>query len=517
MNKNVAIYLRLSKEDEKDGLSESIISQKKLINEFITRDKELSTYNKLEFVDDGYSGYNLNRPAITELIEEVKNNNIGCIIVKDISRFGRNNLEVLPYIEKIFPFMGVRFISVLENLDTSKNISTNTAMDISVKSMMNDFYVKDLSKKRKAVSRMSAEKGIYTSGAPAFGYRTDKVNKKKIVIDEEPAAIVRRIFNYAVEGKSVGEIAKILNADKTFTPIKYRRENVFKKENDKEYNGKGWTNETVKRILKNEVYVGTFIAYKRLHIKIKSNQTIANDEENWVKVENNHEPIIDRKTFDYLQDNYFTNQKRKSPKIEGMFARKVFCGHCGKTMRNTDRNKKYFRCVTHNFNGAEPCIGSSIPKELVEKLILKKLKEEVSRKQIVVKKQGVSKASEKVSIKSINAEIQKLKIESKNIFEKFVNGAITQAEFSAQTENIQSQIELLESDCNVTEGEKRVLNRKVVLDEVGNDINISEADDAKDIYQLILSIEVLTSDMMEFVKSIQISSVDNIEIEIEIC
>ncbi len=512
MSENIAMYMRLSKEDEKEGLSESIVSQKSLINEFILNDIELSQYNKIEFIDDGYSGYNLNRPAISDLIEQVKNNKIKIIIVKDISRFGRNNLEILPYIDKIFPFMGVRFISILENLDTSKNVSTNTAMDISIKSMINDFYVKDLSKKRKAVSRMCAERGIYTSGSPAFGYTTDKKDKKHIVVDEVPANIVRNIFNYAMKGRTTGEIATVLNTNKIITPIEYRRKNIFNRKTVKEYkyNRGGWTNENVKRILKNEVYTGTFIAYKRLHTEIKSNKTIANDEKNWIKLEDNHEAIIDREIFDFVQNEYFTTDKRKKPREESMFARKVFCGHCGKTMRNTDRNKKYFRCVSHRYTDNEPCIGTSIPKEYVENLVLKKLKKDISDKNIFG---GMAKdfgKKHKLNYRNINLEISRLKEKTKNLFEKYINGEVNESRFVIENEKLQEQIKLLQNKANVNNEILRVNDDKA---EFSNGII---KNNQSEIYQNIIESDVLTVDIMRFVNSIRIYSLDYIEIDIKI-
>ncbi len=508
MSRNIALYMRLSIEDENEGLSESIVSQKNLIKDFILNDKELKNYNQMEFIDDGYSGYNMNRPAITDLIEKIRDGEINCIIVKDISRFGRNNLEVLPYIERIFPFMGVRFISILDKFDTSKNISTNSAMDISVKSMMNDFYVKDLSKKMKAIRRLCAEKGEYTSGTPVFGYKTCSKNKKIIVIDKEPADIVKRIFNYALDGKTTGEIAKILNKEKVITPLKYKRETVFKNKTVKDYANENyrWTNSIIKQMLKNEMYIGTFIAYKRIRTKIKSNNSVANDKANWIKIENSHEAIINKDIFkkvNKLENKSGVYVNRKA----GMFARKVFCGHCGKTMRNTDRNRKYFRCISHQYTEDKPCLESSIAKVDIEKLVLEKLKKEV--KKVYVPKKSDKKIKQRERIKfNKEDEIKVLEIKKTKVFEKFVEGSISQETFISETEKIEKKCRELNITEYINDGEynsdKGVEKFNCALGE----------NNRSELFNRILESDLLTKEMMQFVKVIKIFSNEDIEIDI---
>ncbi len=510
MSSTIALYMRLSREDEKEGLSESIVAQKNLIKDFILNDKELKNFNQMEFIDDGYSGYNMDRPAMTDLIEKIRDSEVSCIIVKDISRFGRNNLEVLPYIERIFPFMGVRFISILDKLDTSKNISTNTAMDISVKSMMNDFYVKDLSKKMKAVSRLCAEKGEYTSGSPAFGYKTDSENKKLIVIDYEAAEIVKRIFKYALDGKTTGEIAKILNKDKVITPLEYRRKNVFLNKTVKEYKNENysWTNSIIKRMLKNEMYIGTFIAYKRIRTKIKSNKSIANDKDNWIKIEDNHEALIDKETFEKVNDVNVSSRAYTERKA-GMFARKVFCGHCGKTMRNTDRNKRYFRCISHQNTGDKPCLESSVDKAYIEKLVLENLKNEVRKIYVQKKSAGkiTAKQSERTKLSKEDA-FKKFETEKTKVFERFVEGSISEEVFVAETEKIEEQCRQLDIVEYISDGKQ---NLPELIDKFSGDLGKSNRND---LFCRILESDFLTREMMQFVKDIRVFSNEYIEIDI---
>ncbi len=510
MVKKIALYMRLSSEDEKSGESQSISSQRNLIKDFIINDNELIAYKQVEYVDDGYSGYNLNRPSITKLIEEVRANEIYCIIVKDISRFGRNNLEILPYIEKIFPFMGVRFISISDNFDTSNKVSSMSDINISIKSIVNDFYVKDLSKKRKSSCRVNAENGIYTTGSLAYGYKRDEKDRHRIVIDEYSARIVEKIFEYVINGLSTGEVAKKLNQENIITPSEYKRRYIFKN-NKATKNNNVWTNIAVTRILKNEIYTGTFIAYKREYIGINSKLTVANKEEDWVKIKGNHIAIIDEKTFNYVNEICLPKNKRrnKNYKDKNIFARKLYCGYCGKTMRNNDRNRKYYYCVSHRYTENKPCFENAIPKIEVEKIVLSKLKEEAKKVKV-----GNSKAKKQSKVrKVINSNyISKLESLAKKNFENYMKGSIDEIEFKNRQGDIESEI----AENKKGSIEKKEINKNIkVIDYDTDCLELQKPSDDMNVCDKIINNDGLTREMMVFVKKINIFGINDIEVEID--
>lgn len=528
--------MRLSQEDEKDGLSASIVSQRNILKEYIRNNENLLVYEQIEFIDDGYSGYNFNRPAMSNLIEMVRGGEIDYILVKDISRFGRNQLEVLPYIEKIFPFMNVTFISVIDRYDTSKKIDTNTAMDISIKSMIHEFYLKDLSKKMKSSNKIMAKKGKNTASTKTFGYVKDKNNKHKIVIDEEAAEIVRMIFDYAYKGMSISEIASMLNKNNIETPLKYwQRKDInnnvvgkFRKsipnpsvDNfEEQVFSNYWTYFSVSRTLKNEVYIGTFVGYKREIIGIKSNKSIKKDEDEWIKVKNTHEAIVEDTIFFSVQEKLFSKKNsRKEYAKPHIFARKIYCGYCGMSMKVSSRKKNSFQCCSKRYSEEENCFAKPIPKNYVESKVFETLKElakvklqgeasKVGKNNVTLN--DVTKSLERRNIK----ELDKLNLQAKKLFEKYINGKVTKEYFEVESYRINEQKNTFEIEMNFKETNLR-LNTPV--DEIlfSGEIDILNAEvKEKDLLTRILESEVFFDDMVKFVKKVVVYGEDKIEVEL---
>lgn len=322
--KYTAIYLRLSSDDDDiDGIkteSTSIEGQRNIIHSFINNNSELSHTETKEYVDDGYSGCGFNRPAITELLEDLRKGVIGCIIVKDLSRFGRNFVETGEYLEQIFPLLNVRFIAVTDNYDSYK--SQITEMSVPLKNLMNEMYSADISKKIKSTLKIHKEKG-YFSGKPPLGYI---LKDHKLYIDEKAAEYIRYIFSLAENGTTVTEITKKLNKEKIPTTSEYFGyiTNTL------------WVRDTVKRVLQNTVYIGTVTRNKNTNIRPRTE--ISNDKSEWLIFENSHQPIISRETFEKVQK-MFTNKKNGNrggnyyPEFKG----KIKCGACGRTVRRMNK------------------------------------------------------------------------------------------------------------------------------------------------------------------------------------
>ncbi len=322
--KYTAIYLRLSSDDDDiDGIkteSTSIEGQRNIIRSFINNNLELSHTETKEYVDDGYSGCSFNRPAITELLEDLRKGVIGCIIVKDLSRFGRNFVETGEYIEQIFPLLNVRFIAITDNYDSYK--SQVTEMSVPLKNLMNEMYSTDISKKIKSTLKIHKEKG-YFSGKPPLGYI---LRDHKLYIDKKAAEYVRYIFSLAENGMTITEITKKLNKEKIPTASEYfgYSKNTL------------WVRDIVKRVLQNTVYIGTVTRNKNTNIRPRTE--VSNDKSEWLVFENSHQPIISKETFEKVQK-MFTNKKNGNrggnyyPELKG----KIKCGACGRTARRMNK------------------------------------------------------------------------------------------------------------------------------------------------------------------------------------
>ena len=259
--KSVALYLRLSREDEaargqlKDE-SNSIHSQRLLLRQYVKEHQELASLPLREFVDDGYTGTNFDRPQFQQMMALVKAGEVECILVKDLSRFGRNYLEVGDYLEHIFPFLGVRFIAVNDHFDSQEYVGKTTGMEVAFRNLVYQRYSQDLSEKVKSAMHLKMSKGKYVTSCP-YGYRKDPADKHHMVIDPETAPIVREIFLAAIAGKKTTEIAAVLNERQIPTPQMHK-----KTREEKRHSAPMWSHQAVLRILQNYKYTGAMVNFK---------------------------------------------------------------------------------------------------------------------------------------------------------------------------------------------------------------------------------------------------------------
>lgn len=350
----VAIYIRLSKEDENKGFndSESVSNQKILLTRFVQQlgwEYELADI----YVDDGYTGTNFNRPNFQRMIRDIELGKINAVVVKDLSRLGRNYIESGKYMENWFPEHNVRFFSVNDAIDSFDKNNTNN--DIApVKSIFNEWHSRDTSKKIREIMHAKQQQGQWVGGKIAIGYMKEANNKNQLIICEEEAAIVRTIFNMAYSGKTIGEIRNYLNNNNIPT-ANYLRYNKLT----------FWENKTIKNILSNEIYIGTMIQNKRSRISYKNRRLRTNPKEEWNIVENTHEPIIDKQVFEKVQkmlitQRYTRNEKKNNFLLDGL----LVCYECKSKIgvqsrkdgrylticNNYRRNSKLKLCTTHSFN-----------------------------------------------------------------------------------------------------------------------------------------------------------------------
>ena len=327
------IYCRLSQDDGLDGDSNSITNQKKILLDVVAREK---LPNPVLFVDDGFSGTNFDRPAISEALRLVENRQVSNFIVKDLSRLGRSYIKVGQLTEITFPSFDVRFIALNDGVDSNKPNETNSIF-LPIKSLMDEMYAADTSKKIRAVVQSKARAGERVTTNPPYGYLKDSNNPKNWIIDPVASEVVKRIFQEAKSGKSLSEIAKGLENDKIFKPDRHRIEIGLKpisSSSNVETLPYFWTRETLSAILGREEYLGHTVNLRTRKKSYKDKRKVDNPKEDWLIFKNTHEAIIDQETFDIVQkmrSHKRSNQRYKNRAgHENLFAGLVFCETCGR-------------------------------------------------------------------------------------------------------------------------------------------------------------------------------------------
>lgn len=333
---HASIYLRLSKEDGdvtsgSKNESNSISNQKSLIMDYLKDKHDIQVVSIRE--DDGYSGVDFNRPGFQLMLEDIKKGIIDCIIVKDLSRFGRNYIEVGRYLEKLFPMLGVRFIAVNDNYDS---LEVDTAHDIVMpfKNLINDSYCRDLSVKIRSHLAVKRKNGEFIGAFACYGYLKDPENKNHLVIDTYAGPVVQDIFRMKINGYSQYKIADTLNEQGILSPMEYKRSIGVHFETSFKVNTKAlWSAKAVSRILTNEVYTGVLVQGKQTtpNHKVKVRQAV--EEKDWIRVENAHAPLIDPCLFEIVQT-LLERDTRTSPKADSVFPLSglLYCGDCGQPM-----------------------------------------------------------------------------------------------------------------------------------------------------------------------------------------
>ena len=327
------VYCRLSQDDRLEGDSNSITNQKKILLDVVTRE---NLSNPILFVDDGFSGTNFDRPAISEALRLVENRQVSNFVVKDLSRLGRSYIKVGQLTEITFPSFDVRFIALNDGVDSNKPNETNSIF-LPIKSLMDEMYAADTSKKIRAVVQAKAKAGERVTTNPPYGYLKDSNNPKNWIIDPVASEVVKRIFQEAKSGKSLSEIAKGLENDKIFKPDRHRIEIGLKSissSSNVETLPYFWIRETLSAILSREEYLGHTVNLRTRTKSYKDKRKVDNSKEDWLVFKNTHEAIIDQETFDIVQKmrSHKRSNKRYKNRIghENLFAGLVFCGTCGR-------------------------------------------------------------------------------------------------------------------------------------------------------------------------------------------
>lgn len=454
-------YLRLSREDGDKAESDSIVNQRGLIKEFLKTHPDIQLYS--EKVDDGFSGVSFERPAFKEMLEDIKSGRANCVIVKDLSRFGRDYIEAGRYIEKIFPYLGVRFIAINDNIDTASGISGAEEMLIPFKNLINDAYCRDISIKIRSHLDIKRKNGQYIGSFAPYGYQKSPDDKNKLIIDEKAASVVRQIFKLKIEGMSGERIAEKLNALGIPTPMEYKRRNGENFQcGFRRRAAPKWQANSVNYILRNEVYAGVLLQGKSASPNYKVRKRTRKEEKDWIRFEGSHEAIVPKEDFLVARES-FKADTRVAPEEQALylFSGIAKCGHCGgnmtrKTVPSGGKKYVYLVCMENkNKNGCGN--GKGISLKALEKAVLKVVNLhiekvfELSQMLALVERMPYNgylgrKVQETIADKE--TEVQRKQKYSVDVYKDYKDGILTKDEYLELKASFREEISGLESELD---------------------------------------------------------------------
>lgn len=478
---SAALYIRLSKEDGDKSESYSVTSQREILKEYIKQHSDIALFDF--YIDDGWSGTNFNRPSFQRMMQDIYDGRVNCVIVKDLSRFGRNYTDAGNYIDNVFVRLNVRFIALNNGVDSISN-SMNAAtkcITVGVQNVINESVAATTSVNVRGTLNVSRKQGKFIGSFPTYGYLKSPDDRHKLIIDEETAPVVRQVFKWFIEGKSVIGITKELNALGIPNPSTYKK---LKGWNYKHTSGKNndglWCDSTVRRMLSNQMYIGNMVQGKNTTISYKIKQCKSIPKSDWIIVENTHEPIIDRETFNKAQSLFNRNTRTAPTKTEvDLFAGFVKCADCHRAMsKKTNKHSygtyKYYRCVTSRKMDSGACSPHSIRIDKLEQAVLvtiqtmidtaielDKVLEKISKN---ADNRGESLAQK--SMEKLVAQREQIKNMMLDLYPDWKSGAITKEEYLALKENMGEKVKKLDEKISDFE---RMLKSDNTAQTAGND------------------------------------------------
>jgi len=434
---NVAGYIRLSRDDGDKEESDSVGNQRRLLTNYIDKKKDFFIFDM--YIDDGYTGTDFNRPAFQRMLRDIKDGKVNCVIVKDLSRFGRDYIETGRYLERVFPDFNVRFISIVDGIDSYKQTYD---MLMPIKNIFNEQYARDISKKVQTVMKSKQKSGEFIGAFACYGYKKSSTNKNKLIIDAYASNVIKRIFSLYVRGYGKARIAAILNAEGILCPSEYKKLNGENYKNSKRLESTTyWTFSTINKILQKEMYIGNMVQGTR-HQHMRGKQRLVNKED-WIVVTGTHEAIIDIETWKKAQT--LLNKRTRKLDLENnqsIFAGFLKCGDCGRAMtknfwKNVDNAKRYmYVCGTYKRAGKKYCTSHSIRHDILERIVLDDLKKVISsidNVQELIKSQNFSiKKDQKITeseIHKLSTELDKVTRFKKSIYEDYQEELLTKDEY----------------------------------------------------------------------------------------
>lgn len=479
-----ALYCRLSQEDALDGDSNSIINQKAILGKYANDNQH---FNPKFYIDDGWSGTNFERPSFKEMINDIENGKVKTVIVKDMSRLGRDYLKVGYFSEIFFPDNDVRLIAINDGVDSLKGDNDFTPF----RNLFNDFYAKDTSKKIRAVFKSKGMSGEHL-GNPIYGYMKNPENKKQWIIDEPAAEVVRKIYDLCISGKGPSQIAKILRNEKVLTTTSYYAQASGKPIPDNPYM---WNTNSVIHILERMEYIGCTVNFKTYKKSYKLKKQLQNPKENWAIFYDTQEAIISKEQWERVQE--LRQNKRRNTKTnkQGLFSGLIFCADCGSklhfaTCKRFEETQDHYRCSRYKSNTGD-CSAHYIREETLKKIVLNQIFTITAMMydnadeffNLVAKQrldeQSKEMKSKKKQIVKFKKRISELDKIFKRIYEDDISGAISHERFlklSAEYENEQQELQQQVADFEkeTSEFESRELDFKQFYEIVQKYVGIKE-------------------------------------------
>lgn len=473
----MALYLRLSKEDgDMVDESNSITNQRYILRRFVEQRAEFDSYEIKEYIDDGFSGKNFERPGVQELLEDVKSGKVYGIVVKDFSRFGRNHIEVGNYIEKIFPLLDIRFIAVNNSFDSKDYIGTTPDMDVAFENLMYDYFSEENSVKIKSDLMGRRMRGNYLATFAAFGYKKSPSDHNRIIVDEEAADIVRMIFEKYAEYGVKAEVARYLNRQGIPTPQVYAMKNGCSYQWKYKEEKKLWNGSIIGRILKNELYVGNTVFHKKETAEVGSRRTKCLPKEEWKVCEGTHEPIISKELFELVNNKDFKKQdikklaekeekelldktiycegeKRKRGSKDSPIKGFVKCGGCKHNMQRRSRLNVSYYCRYYYEARSKECCPENIKETELLEIVLSAIRHqamlagEADRLQELYRMQFCERMKEnEEGKKQLQEMIQELVDKNFSLYERYAKGEINVDQFMQAKENNNKLIETYKAE-----------------------------------------------------------------------
>ena len=467
-------YYRLSLEDGSAGESNSIINQRKLVKDYISHIPELAELLFQEFYDDGYSGSSMERPGIQQVLGLARNEQVQCIVVKDFSRFSRDYIEMGTYLEQIFPFLGIRFISVSDHYDSKDYKGKSSDIEVQFKGLIADFYVKDQSVKVKSAVSTKRSNGEYCCGSAPYGYRINPENKKKLLIVEEEAEIIRRVFELTNQRYSKLDICRLFNEEGVLTPLQSmsrRQKSDSKKASSRCLQ---WTSDMVRKILNDKNYIGCMVYGKTKIPDPGTGKEVPVPRSEWKILENHHKPIVSKEIFEKAQSLQIRyNKKSKFNKDTTLLSGYLKCGNCRRNLTGSNRVHGHilYSCAYSQGKEDTGCFAGKADDKMLGHMVLAEIKaylrQNISQEQM---QQSMRKQHED-NITAYKAESvdcgrrqEQIKAQNQQNYEKYHEGQMSRDEFLSEKKQLEEERERLQRRIQELEelisGEKEILLKK---------------------------------------------------------
>lgn len=507
-----ALYLRLSREDEKGGESASIETQRKILRDFAGK-KSFAIYD--EYVDDGYTGTNMERPAFQRMLRDVENGKIQIIITKDLSRLGRNSGRVSMLIDEYFPQHNIRYISVSEGIDT-ETYKTSRGVETSVYNWMNEYYAGDISRKIHAAFDIKMQEGECISAFAPFGYQKDPCNKNHLIPDSAAAEVVVRMFQLAKSGYRPSQIAAIFNAERILTPSQYRYQKNPHLDRECFRGTTEWKAANISKMLRNEVYLGHMLQGKTFKPTFKSKVTKGIPQSKWIVVRNTHEALVDVETWEIVRKQMESRIQKREKGFVNLFSGLAVCADCGKNMSSAGTRKKgsaaNLNCGGYKLGGRKYCTNHTIGYEVLYQVVLQVLREQIfltgdEKQQILQEMLVDTKQKDKSRGKELRKRITEINQKLQALFDDKYSGFIQKEQFEALHQRYTEELTELRRKQEELQEQRSI--EKDFIKEMGRYERFRQLVDAYDdlqvldrelLFELIDRIEIHQGEYIEGVK-----------------